>query len=212
MTTTLTARPDAPPAVVPDAAPARPAGRPATAPPAAALCPIELRALRSGARLLADALTGIALDDPCDRDRQRAVREVARLVLGGVHAAAGRLADGDVDAAAVRVRAALATFGHDVSAGAPALAMACTALADRLDALAASGAGHEHGWRASPLVCERRVRAAAGLPARSVVPWFLDAARADERMALVRDGSSRLRLALRSGEERHRRTVALVRG
>lgn len=220
MTTTLTARPAAPPNVVldlpavhPASGDVRPAVRPSgPAPTAAALCPIELRALRCGARVLADALTGIALDAPCDRERQRAVRDLTRIVLGGVRAAAERLGDADVDAAAARVAEALPTFRHDVSAGAPALAMACAALADRLDARAADVAAHEHGWRASPLLCERRVRAAAGLPARSVVPWLLDAARPDERMTLVRDGSRRLRWALRSGEERYLRTVALVRG
>lgn len=220
MTTTLTARPAAPPNVVLDLPAVRPASgdvrsavHPAGATPsAAALCPIELRALRCGARVLADALTGVALDAPCDRDRQRAICDLARVVTGGVRAATDRLADMDVDAAAAGVREALPTFRHDVSAGAPALAMAFGALADRLDARAADVVPHEHGWRASPLVCERRLRTAAGLPARSVVPWFLDAARPDERMVLVRDGSSWLRRALRSGESRYLRTVELVRG
>ncbi|MGY1742225.1 MULTISPECIES: hypothetical protein [unclassified Blastococcus] len=214
MTTTLTARPTAPDVVLDRAPlPPRPAAaapaRPTRGPAAAAACPIEVRALRSGARVLADALTGIALDDPCDRGRQRAVRDLTRLVLAGVGAAAGRLADDAVRAAAEEVRAALPTFAHDVSAGAPALALACAALADRLDAVEVPA--HDHGWRASPLVCERRFRAGTGR-ARAVVPWFLDAASPAERMTAVRDGSWRLRLALRLGEDRHRRTVELVRG
>jgi len=223
MTTTLTARPAAAPVSEPDPAPVRlrtadvrtagvrPA-RPLRTPVAAAACPIEMRALRTGARTLADALTGIALDAPCDRERQRAVRDLVRLVLGGVRAAGERLDDGGIAAAAARVREALPTFVHDVSAGAPALALACLALADRLDEVAAVTATHDHGWRACPLVCERRARAATGLPARAVVPWFLDAASPAERVALVRDGSRGLRWALRLGETRYRRIVELVRG
>jgi hypothetical protein len=61
-------------------------------------------------------------------------------------------------------------------------------------------------------VCERRVCAAAGLRARRVVPWFLDAARSEERMTVVRDGSVWLRRALRAGEDRYQRMLLLVRG
>src|SRR5206468_2053056 len=39
------------------------------------------RALRSGARMLADATTGIAKGEPCSRERQRAIVQVALSVL-----------------------------------------------------------------------------------------------------------------------------------
>jgi hypothetical protein len=186
----------------------RPA-RPLRTPAAAAACPIEVRALRSGARALADALTGIALDAPCDRHRQRAVRDLVRLVLGGVRTAADRFGSADVTAAAVRVRQALPTFLHDVSAGAPSLALACIALADRLDEEAAVAPTHDHGPRACPLL---RERVTTGLAAGTVVSWLLDAASPAERSALVREGSWRLRWALRVREDRYLRTVDLVRG
>ncbi|SEP30223.1 hypothetical protein [Trujillonella endophytica] len=221
MTSTLIARPDrlAAPDAAADisadiAAPARHPGvrpaRPLRPPPAAAACPIELRALRTGARTLAGALTGIALDAPCDRARQRAVLAYSRLVLRGLRGADARLADDGVRTATGAVRAALPTFAHDVSAGAPVLAMAWTALADRLDAVVPGVPVHDHGWRSSPLVCERRFRAGAG-PARALVPWFLDAAGPAERMTVVRDASRRVRWALRLGEGRHARTMDLVR-
>jgi hypothetical protein len=111
--------------------------RPLRTPAVAAACPIEQHALRTGARTLADALTGIAWDAPCDRARQRAVLALGRLVLDGVRSADAHRADDGVRAAADAVRAAQPTFAHDVSAGAPGLAMAWGALADRLDAVAA---------------------------------------------------------------------------
>ncbi|MGY1745299.1 hypothetical protein [Blastococcus sp. SYSU D00695] len=187
-------------------APARPAS-PRTAP----ACPIELRALRSTARALADAVTGIALDAPCDRARQAAVGELALLLLAGTGGAGGRLG-ADVTPAAARVAAALPTFAADVSAGAPALAMACADLAGRLEAAAVRVPAHEHGPQEPPLACLRRLAAAAGLPSRVAAPWFLEAAGPAERVAVVHQAPLRVRRALRRGEDRHLRVVGLVRG
>ncbi len=217
MTTTLTARPArlAPtvvaelPATAPVLPPRLPAVRPSTGP--AAACPIELRALHTGACTLAVALTGIALDAPCDGERQRAVRDLTRLLLAGLDGTGDRLADDGVRAAAAAVRQALPVFVHDVSAGAPALATACAVLADRLDARAAGLPAHDHGRHASPLSCQQRLHAEVGR-ARAVVPWFLDAATPAERAAVVSGAPRRVRRALRLGEDRYLRTVALVRG
>ncbi len=221
MTTSLTARPVPAPNVVADLPAAVPAAfpaprcdtgvRPLRTPFPADVCPIELRALRTGARTLADALIGIALDAPCDRQRQGAVVDLARLVLGGVRSTAGRVADDAVFAAATAAREALPAFAHDISAGAPLLAMATTALADVLDERATDLPVHEHSWRASPLVCRRRFAPDAG-PAHAVLPWFLDSADPAERVALVQGASLRARWALRLGDERYLRTVELVRG
>jgi hemerythrin-like domain-containing protein len=118
------------------------------------------RALRSGARLLADVVTGIAHDEPCTRARQRAIVHFSLAVLheitnhhrreddvlwpvivASVQGTAGdavdldALSDDHVELHAVLQRAgrALPMFARDPSSGAPELGAVLTELADLLD-------------------------------------------------------------------------------
>ncbi|MGY1717122.1 hypothetical protein ACI78R_21870 [Geodermatophilus sp. SYSU D01106] len=119
------------------------------------------RALRSGLRIAGRAVTGVALDDPCDPARQRELvrwtagvlvevrahaalrREleaaVSRAVLPGVGhdrsaaSDAGTASDAALDASLARARRALLVFARDASAGAPLLAVALTELAALVD-------------------------------------------------------------------------------
>jgi hypothetical protein len=114
------------------------------------------RALRSGLRLAAAAVTGVAFDDRCDAARRRELvrwtagvlvevrahaalrRELeaalSRAVLPGAvlpgagGATAGLGSDAALDAALARARRALLVFARDASAGAPLLAVALTDL------------------------------------------------------------------------------------
>jgi hypothetical protein len=200
------------------------------------------RALRSGTRVVADALTGIAFDEPCCPVRQRELVRWTTRVLAEVRAHAAlrrgleaalsrvvlpggspdpRRAGGDaaLDSALARARQALPLFARDVSAGAPALAVALTDLADlvaaRLDA-------EEDG--VLPLVDEhvpaaerdRIVRAARrSLPAGQALftlPWLLDACHPAERVTVLRTASRPARAVLRFAGARHARTRDAVLG
>ncbi|WP_139245664.1 hypothetical protein [Geodermatophilus amargosae] len=199
------------------------------------------RALRSGTRVVADALTGIAFDEPCCPVRQRELVRWTTRVLAEVRAHAAlrrgleaalsqvvlpgapdlRRAGGDaaLDSALARARQALPLFARDVSAGAPALALALTGLADlvatRLDA-------EEDG--VLPLVDEhvpaaqrdRVVRAARrSLPAGQslfTLPWLLDACHPAERITVLRTASRPARTVLRHAGARHARTRDAVLG
>jgi hypothetical protein len=199
------------------------------------------RALRSGTRVVADALTGIAFDEPCCPVRQRELVRWTTRVLAEVRAHAAlrrgleaalsrvvlpgtpdlRRAGGDaaLDSALARARQALPLFARDVSAGAPALALALTGLADlvatRLDA-------EEDG--VLPLVEEhvpaaerdRVVRAARrSLPAGQslfTLPWLLDACHPAERIPVLRTASRPARTVLRHAGARHARTRDAVLG
>jgi hemerythrin-like domain-containing protein len=116
------------------------------------------RALRSGARMLADATTGIASGAPCSRERQRAIVQVSLAVLHEISrhhereddvlwpvivASAG---DGDgvdldplsddhtvLHTVLQRAAEALPQFARDAVTGAPLLAPVLTELADLLD-------------------------------------------------------------------------------
>src|SRR3954454_17013778 len=113
------------------------------------------RALRSGARMLADATSGIAKGEPCSRDRQRAVVQVSLSVLHEITshhereddvlwpvivASAGDavdldpLSDDHAELHKVLERAAdaLPLFARDPATGAPLLAPVLTELADLL--------------------------------------------------------------------------------
>jgi hemerythrin-like domain-containing protein len=118
------------------------------------------RALRSGTRLLADAVGGIAQGRPCSRDRQRAVVSYALAVLHEITchhereddtlwpvivASVQGADDGAVDLAALsddhavlhevlgRARGLLPAFARDPQEAAPRLAPVLTELADLLD-------------------------------------------------------------------------------
>ncbi|GAA3176547.1 hypothetical protein GCM10010531_32760 [Blastococcus jejuensis] len=186
MTTTLPA-----PGRFSTPAPTRPA-LPPVPPAAPAVCPVERWALRSAAHDLAAALTGVAFDEPCRPERQRALLVFSAGVLRGVR---GLAEAPGLPAACDAVEAATPLFASDISAGAPRLAGAWTLVADLL--AGAAGEPHEHEDLAQ---CERRFRAAAGT-AGFVVPWFLDACSPRERVELVRTAPRRVRLALRLAED-----------
>jgi hypothetical protein len=200
------------------------------------------RALRTGTRVVADALTGIAFDEPCCPVRQRELVRWTTRVLAEVRAHAAlrrgleaalsrvvlpggapdlRRAGGDaaLDSALARARQALPLFARDVSAGAPALALTLAELADlvaaRLDA-------EEDG--VLPLVDEhvpaaerdrivRNVR--RSLPAGQALftlPWLLDACHPAERVTVLRTASRPARTVLRFAGARHARTRDAVLG
>ena len=118
------------------------------------------RALRSGTRLLADAVTGIAAGRPCDRARQRAIVHLAHSVLHeitthhqreddvlwpvvvasveGAESTRVELADLSDDHVALhavigRAERALPAFARDAAEGAAELGTAMTEIADLLD-------------------------------------------------------------------------------
>jgi hypothetical protein len=200
------------------------------------------RALRSGTRLAAEALTGIAFDEPCDPVRQRELVRWTAGVLAEVraHAALRREleaavsravlpgrgpdlrrpgGDADLDAALARSRQALVLFAREVGAGAPLLAVALTELA----ALVAARLDAEEAG-VLPLVGEhvpagerdRAVRTARRLlPAGQdlfTLPWLLDACHPAERAAVLRTAPRSARLVLRFAGARHGRTRDAVLG
>jgi hypothetical protein len=164
-------------------------------------CAIQARALSTGARDLADALTGVAFDAPCRPDRQRILLDFSASVLRAVRGTG----DPVLVAACDEVDAAGPLFARNISAGAPRLAGAWIRLADLLDAVPAGS--HDH----DVVSCEREFRAVAGQP-RFAVPWFVDACSPSERLELSRRAPRRVRLALRLAEDRWLSARAAVRG
>ncbi|MGY1684657.1 hypothetical protein ACI8AK_03590 [Geodermatophilus sp. SYSU D00867] len=200
------------------------------------------RALRSGTRVVAEALTGIAFDESCCPERQRELvrwtsgvlaevrahavlrrrleAAVSRVVLPGggpdVRRPGG---DAALDEALTRAVLALPLFARDVSAGAPALALALTDLADlvaaRLDAEEAVVLPlvDEHVSAAERGRAERAAR--RGLPAGQALftlPWLLDACHPAERVTVLETASRPARLVLRFAGARHGRTRDAVLG
>ncbi|MGY1651943.1 hypothetical protein [Geodermatophilus sp. SYSU D01119] len=199
------------------------------------------RALRSGLRLAGRAVTGVALDDPCDPARQRELvrwtagvlvevrahaalrREleaaVSRAVLPGAPGGADTASDAALDASLARARRALLVFARDASAGAPHLAVALTELTALVDdRLEAEEAG------VLPLVDahvpaaerDRAVRTARRLLPTGqdafTLPWLLDACHPAERVTVLRTASRSARLVLRFAGARHGRTRDAVLG
>ncbi|MGY1668143.1 hypothetical protein [Geodermatophilus sp. SYSU D00696] len=165
---------------------------------------LAARALRSGTRLVADAVTGIAFDDPCCVGRQR---ELVRWTAGVVaevraHGAlAGRDGDVALDAVLARTDRALALFARELGAGAPLLAPALADLADlvaaRLDA-----------WtRPAAPAGRRTVRQAL-----FALPWLLDACHPAELPDVLRNASRGELLVLRLGARRYAGTRDAVLG
>lgn len=154
------------------------------------------RALRSGVRLLADAVDGIARDDPCTRERQRAITRFACAVVHEIQAPAGE--HPELDRLLVRVEQALRIFAHDVSAGAPLLAPALFELAELLDARLGGGQARDLRRHVTP---GHRV---------FLVPWLVDHCTPEERDRLL--APAPMRLLHRIGEPRYARRLALVRG
>lgn len=152
------------------------------------------RALRSGTRSAAEALTGIALDDPCCAVRQRALVRFTAGVLAEVRgqAALRRPGDDALHAVLALAERGLALFAREISAGAPVLAPVLTDLADLVEARLDTLAG--------PLPPAPRRTAGR---ARFALPWLLDACHPAERAAVLRAASRSERLALRLGGTRY---------
>jgi hypothetical protein len=156
---------------------------------------LTARALRSGTRLAADALTGIALDDPCGETRRRGLVRFTAGVVAEVRAAAGPLRPGDADderlhAVLALAERGLALFAREVSAGAPVLALVLTELADLVEARPAG---------ARPLPPTRR----APRQALFALPLLLDACHPAERAAVLANATRAERAVLRLGAPGH---------
>jgi hemerythrin-like domain-containing protein len=200
------------------------------------------RTMRSGTRLLADAVAGIARNQRCTRDRQRAVVTFARHVLHEIHchhereddvlwpvivaSVDGRLdltplSDDHVELAKLldRVEQALPGFARDPGAGAPLLAPALTELADLLDEHIAEEEQQvfpvirEHVSAADFERCEKQFR--KGMAAGHllfVLAWIADNCTPEERATLLAEGGPAIRLLLRLGSGRYARLREAVRG
>ncbi len=159
---------------------------------------LAARVLRSGTRLAADALTGVALDDPCRADRQRHLVRFTAGVLAEVRGHAGlRRPGGDdaLDTALALAERGLALFAREISAGAPVLAPVLAALADLVDARLDEARLDE----AAPSPSARRTAAQALF----ALPWLLDACHPAELPAVLATASRAELLVLRLGARRH---------
>lgn len=200
------------------------------------------RTMRSGTRMLATAVTGIAYDDPCTPERQAAIGAFARHVVHEIHCHHEREDDvlwpviassvgGRVDLAPLsedhvelarlldRVEQALPQFVRSPSVGAPLLAPALSELADLLDEHIA-----EEEQQVFPIIlehvaadaferCEKQFR--TGMSAGHllfVLAWVADHCAPEERADLLRSGGPVIRLLLRLGEGRYLRMRDAVRG
>ncbi|MGY1604035.1 hemerythrin domain-containing protein [Geodermatophilus sp. SYSU D00815] len=200
------------------------------------------RALRSGTRMLAEAVDGIARDEACDRQRQRGITEFAQAVLGevGAHlvhedAALWPLtvvsADDWADLAPLtahhvalerllaRAWSALPVFARCPSSGAPLLAPVLHELADLVE---------EHLAAEEALVFPLlRTQVSGAALARTtdrlradtslgrllfVVPWVVDQCHPAELAQVLADADPRTRLVLRLGQQRYARRRDAVLG
>jgi hemerythrin-like domain-containing protein len=230
----LTPRPAAPAPV----APSRPAP---TAPDLTGFVLVH-RALRSGTRLLAGAVDGIARDDVCDRERQRGITRFACAVLTEVRAhveredaALWRLviesADewcdlapltahhAELDRILQRAWAALPVFARCASSGAPLLAPALAELADLVEEhLNEEEAGlfpriRALGSHEELERCRLRLRAGTA-PARLLflAPWVADQCHPAELRSVLAETDARARLLLSLGQKRYARDRDAVLG
>jgi hemerythrin-like domain-containing protein len=199
------------------------------------------RALRSGARQLADATTAIAGGQSCSRERGRAVVQVSRYVLHEITqhhqreddvlwpvivASAGDAVDLDplsddhteLHHVLERAQAALPGFARDPATGAAGLARVFTELADLLDQHIAEEEAQvfpvirEHVSAADFTRCERMFRKGTS-PGQLffLVSWIADQCDDAELAAVRRTAGAPLRLMLRLGTGRYTRRRDLVR-
>jgi hemerythrin-like domain-containing protein len=200
------------------------------------------RALRSGTRLLADAVGGIAAGEPCTRERQRAIVQVTLAVLHEITnhhereddvlwplivASAGDAVDltpfsddhTELHKVLDRAQEALPGFARDAADGAPLLAPVLTELADLLDEHIA-----EEEQQVFPIIrryvpagpfadCERQFQKGT-TPGQLMflLPWVVDQCSPEERAEVLRMGGPPIRLLLRIGQRRYTRRRDLVRG
>jgi hemerythrin-like domain-containing protein len=191
------------------------------------------RALRSGTRMLADAVDGIARDDVCDRARQRGIAQFAVAVLTEVRAHLERedaalyrlvvvsadewadLAPLSADHAALerllrQAWSALPVFARCASSGAPLLALVLTELAERLQAHLAAEEEivfpriRAHVTGAELERCRTRLRAGTST-ARLLflAPWLADQCHPAELRHVLAGADSRGRLLLSLGRKRY---------
>src|SRR4051794_36924621 len=191
------------------------------------------RALRSGTRMLAEAVDGIARDDACDRNRQRGIAQFACAVLTEVRehlertdAALYRLvvvsADewGDFTALSAqhaaldellrRAWAALPVFAPCPSSGAPLLAPVLHELAGLVDAHLAEEEAvvfpriRAHATQAELERCRMRLRAGTST-ARLLflAPWLADQCHPAELRHVLAAADGRSRLLLALGQKRY---------
>lgn len=200
------------------------------------------RALRSGARMLADATTEIAAAGACSRERQRAVVQVSLAVLHEITqhhereddvlwpvivASTGGAVDLDplsddhteLHKVLDRAAEALPQFARDPAAGAPLLAAVLTELADLLDEHIAEEEAsvfpvvREHVSAEDFARCERLFQKGTS-PGRLlfVLPWIVDQCDDAELAEVRRTAPAPLTLLLRIGQRRYTRRRDLVRG
>ncbi|NYJ05752.1 hemerythrin domain-containing protein [Petropleomorpha daqingensis] len=210
-----------------------PVHAPATTEPDLSGFTLMHRALRSGTRMLAEAVDGIARDDACDRSRQRGIVEFACAVLTEVRAhleredaALYRLvvvsADEWADLAPLSADhvelerllqlawAALPVFARCASTGAPLLAPVLTELAARLEAhLAAEEAIvfariRAHVTGAELERCRTRLRAGTSTSRLLfLAPWLADQCHPAELRHVLAAADARSRLLLSLGQKRY---------
>jgi hemerythrin-like domain-containing protein len=212
---------------------AAPATRPATAEPDLSGFLLMHRALRSGTRMLAEAVDGIARDDVCDRARQRGIVQFACAVLTEVRAhlehedgALYRLvvvsADEWADLAPLSADHAelgrllrqawspLPVFARCASSGAPLLAPVLSQLADRLEAHLAAEEEvvfpqvRAHVTGAELGRCRTRLRAGTSTSRLLfLAPWLADQCHPAELRHVLAAADSRSRLLLALGQKRY---------
>src|SRR3954453_21439961 len=191
------------------------------------------RALRSGTRMLAEAVDGIARDDVCDRARRRGITQFAVAVLTEVRAhlehedaalyrlvvvSADEWADlaplsashAELERLLPRAWSALAVFGRCASSGAPLLAPVLAELAERLEAhLTAEEAVvvpriREHVTGPELERCRTRLRAGASTSRLLfVAPWLADQCHPAELRHVLAAADARSRLLLSLGQKRY---------
>src|SRR4051794_16156298 len=191
------------------------------------------RALRSGTRILAEAVDGIARDDVCDRARQRGIVRFAGAVLTEVRAhleredaalyrlvvvSADEWADlaplsaghAELERLLQQAWAALPVFARCASSGAPLLAPALTELADRLAAhLSAEEAIvfpriRAHVTGAELERCRTRLRAGTSTSRLLfLAPWVADQCHPAELRHVLAAADARSRLLLSLGQKRY---------
>lgn len=200
------------------------------------------RALRSGARMLADATTEIAGGGPCSRERQRAIVQVTLSVLHEITQHHEREDDvlwpvivasaGDaVDLAPLsddhtvlhkvleRTAEVLPLFARDPVLGAPLLAPVLTELADLLDEHIGEEEAEvfpvirEHVSAGDFARCERLFQKGTS-PGQMLflLPWIVDQCDDAEFAEVRKSAGAPLVLLLRLGQRRYTRRRDLVRG
>jgi hemerythrin-like domain-containing protein len=200
------------------------------------------RALRSGTRLLAAAVDGIARDDACDAVRQCGIVSFAGAVLTELRAHVERedaalwplavqCPDGWAELAPLAAQhaefaellpqawSALRIFARCPSSGAPLLAPVLGRLADLVEEHLAEEEARvfaqlrQHVGRAELDRCRMRLRAGTSTARlRFLVPWLADQCHPAELSSVLADADPRVRLLLRVGQRRYARARDAVLG